>query len=50
MVDNKKRKRKPYRYAALAGVVLGLLCSSISVEYQTACEIVARALTLTCGA
>jgi hypothetical protein len=42
-------RRKLWRVAAIAGVLLGLACASLPPEYQTVCNAVANIASLSCG-
>lgn len=40
---------KKLGYAALIGVVLGLVCQSLPPDYRTLCTAVARIVSTACG-
>jgi hypothetical protein len=40
-----EERKKWYRRAAIAGIVIGLLCHCLPPEYRAACETVSRICT-----
>lgn len=48
--DDKARSKRVRRWGILLGIVLALVCNTVPVDYQTACEAVAKlAATGGCG-
>lgn len=50
MTEEERLRRKIRRAGVLAGVLLGLVCSSLPPKYQHACNYVSQVVGLTCGA